>query len=53
VSTDPFKSPHYDIVTSLAMLNGYLVSGSRDKNVKLWPSTNPLYQNVNGNNTKE
>lgn len=28
--------PHFDAVTSLAMLDGYLVSGSRDKMVRVW-----------------
>lgn len=41
-SIDPFKPPHYDAVTSLAILNGHLVSGSKDHNLKLWP-TNPLH----------
>ncbi|KAL4483969.1 hypothetical protein ABPG72_013975 [Tetrahymena utriculariae] len=36
LSIDPFKPPHYDAVTSLAILNGYLVSGSKDHNLKLW-----------------
>lgn len=44
VSMDPFKPPHYDTVTSLAILNGYLVSGSKDHNLKLW-NTNPLNPN--------
>ncbi|KAL4435321.1 hypothetical protein ABPG74_022804 [Tetrahymena malaccensis] len=43
-SIDPFKPPHYDAVTSLAILNGYLVSGSKDHNLKLW-NTNP--SNIN------
>eukprot|EP01017_Pseudomicrothorax_dubius_P041880 TRINITY_DN6761_c0_g1_i7.p1 TRINITY_DN6761_c0_g1~~TRINITY_DN6761_c0_g1_i7.p1 ORF type:complete len:267 (+),score=58.19 TRINITY_DN6761_c0_g1_i7:59-802(+) len=32
----PFEPPHFDTVTSLALVNDYLVSGSRDKNLKLW-----------------
>ena len=30
------EPPHFDAVTSLAMLDGYLVSGSRDKMVRVW-----------------
>ena len=35
-SMDPFQPPHYDAVTCLASLNGCVVSGSKDKNLKLW-----------------
>lgn len=30
------EPPHFDAVTSLAMLDGCLVSGSRDKMVRVW-----------------
>lgn len=33
---DYFRPPHFDVVTSLAVLNGFLVSGSKDHNLKLW-----------------
>lgn len=33
---DFYKPPHFDAVTSLSILNGYLVSGSKDHNLKLW-----------------
>lgn len=33
---DALDPPHFDAVTSLAMLDGYLVSGSRDKMVRVW-----------------
>jgi WD40 repeat protein len=40
----PFENPHFDAVTGLATLNNYLISGSKDKNLKLWnldaPSNN-------------
>lgn len=32
----PFENPHFDAVTGLATLNNYLISGSKDKNLKLW-----------------
>lgn len=32
----PFESPHYDTVTGLTVFKDYLVSGSRDKTLKLW-----------------
>ena len=32
----PFEPPHMDTVMSLAVVNGYLVSGSKDKNLRLW-----------------
>lgn len=28
--------PHYDMVTSLATFGDYLISGSKDKFIKLW-----------------
>lgn len=36
----PFDPPHMDIVTSLAILNGHLISGSKDKYLKLWSLDN-------------
>lgn len=41
----PFEPPHMDTVTSLTILGDYLVSGSRDKNLRMWsmdgqPSSN-------------
>jgi WD40 repeat protein len=36
----PFEPPHMDTVTSLTVLNGYLISGSKDKNVRLWALDN-------------
>jgi len=35
-SLAPFDPPHFDVVTSLAVVKDYLVSGSRDKNLRLW-----------------
>lgn len=32
----PFDPPHFDAVTSLALLEDSLVSGSRDKNLRGW-----------------
>lgn len=32
----PFEPPHFDAVTSLAILDQSLVSGSRDKNLRCW-----------------
>ncbi len=32
----PFDPPHFDVVTSLAILDNTLVSGSRDKNLRCW-----------------
>jgi WD40 repeat protein len=32
----PFEPPHMDTVTSLAVHNNYLISGSKDKNLRLW-----------------
>jgi len=36
----PFEPPHYDVVTSLAIVNDHLISGSRDKNLRLWSLDN-------------
>ena len=33
---NPFEPPHMDTVTGLTVLNGYLISGSRDKYLRLW-----------------
>ena len=33
---NPFEPPHMDTVTALTVLNGYLVSGSKDKYLRLW-----------------
>ncbi|EGR29940.1 kinesin motor domain protein, partial [Ichthyophthirius multifiliis] len=39
-SLEPLQPPHYDIVTSLAVLNDNIVSGSKDHNIKLWGTGN-------------
>jgi WD40 repeat protein len=36
----PFEPPHFDAVTSLAILDNTLVSGSRDKNLRCWDYSN-------------
>lgn len=33
---NPFEPPHMDTVTGLTVLNGYLISGSKDKYLRLW-----------------
>ena len=35
-SLSNFEPPHFDTVTSLAFIKNYLISGSRDKNLKVW-----------------
>ena len=43
----PFDPPHFDVVTSLAMLDGTLISGSRDKNLRCWdPSQGVKNQDI-------
>jgi WD40 repeat protein len=39
------QPPHFDVVTSLAMMNNgsTLVSGSRDKNLRLYNLSNPAF----------
>ena len=32
----PFEPPHLDSVTGLAIVNGKLISGSKDKHLRLW-----------------
>ena len=32
----PFEPPHFDVVTSLAIVKDTLISGSRDKNLRGW-----------------
>ena len=32
----PFEPPHMDTVTGLAVIGNKLVSGSKDKNLRLW-----------------
>jgi len=32
----PFQPPHMDTVTGLATFGDYLISGSKDKNLRLW-----------------
>ena len=32
----PFEPPHLDVVTGLAIVGNQLVSGSKDKHMKLW-----------------
>jgi WD40 repeat protein len=41
-SLPPFDQPHYDTVTSMTIINDYLVSGSKDKNLKLWSLNSPV-----------
>lgn len=36
----PFEPPHFDVVTSLSILDNTLVSGSRDKNLRCWDYSN-------------
>lgn len=43
---EPFQAPHFDAVTSLALLEGVLVSGSRDKSLRTWDITSEQCQNV-------
>jgi WD40 repeat protein len=42
----PFEPPHFDAVTSLAIVDDTLVSGSRDKNLRCWD-----YSHLNNNNS--
>ena len=32
----PFEPPHMDTVTGLAVVGNRLISGSKDKNLRLW-----------------
>jgi WD40 repeat protein len=32
----PLEPPHFDVVTSLKVLDDTLISGSRDKNLRCW-----------------
>jgi WD40 repeat protein len=32
----PFEPPHLDSVTGLAVIGNKLISGSKDKNIRLW-----------------
>lgn len=41
----PFDPPHFDTVTCLTTLGDYLISGSKDKNLKLW-STDSAVKNL-------
>ena len=43
------RPPHFDVVTSLALLNGgtTLVSGSRDKNLRLYDLSRPNFPEAN------
>jgi WD40 repeat protein len=36
----PFTPPHFDVVTSLSVLDNSLISGSRDKNLRCWDTIN-------------
>jgi WD40 repeat protein len=38
-----FQPPHMDTVTGLAISKGYLISGSKDKNLRLWSLDNSIY----------
>ena len=38
-----FQPPHMDTVTGLAISRGYLISGSKDKNLRLWSLDNSIY----------
>ena len=38
-----FQPPHMDTVTGLAISQGYLISGSKDKNLRLWSLDNSIY----------
>ena len=42
------QPPHFDVVTSLAMMNNgsTLVSGSRDKNLRLYNLSNPAFPEI-------
>lgn len=42
-----FDNPHFDAVTSVAANRGYLVSGSRDKCLKLWNIDTPYNPYLN------
>lgn len=37
----PFENPHFDAVTGVATLDSYLISGSRDRNLKVWNLETP------------
>ena len=39
-TVNAFDPPHMDIVTSLTVINGQLISGSKDKYLKLWSLDN-------------
>jgi len=41
-SLAPFEPPHFDVVTSLSIVRDNLVSGSRDKNLRLWSLDHPI-----------
>jgi WD40 repeat protein len=38
-----FQPPHMDTVTGLTTLGGYLISGSKDKNLRLWSMDSEFY----------
>ena len=38
-----FQPPHMDTVTGLATSRGYLISGSKDRNLRLWSLDNSIY----------
>jgi WD40 repeat protein len=38
-----FQPPHMDVVTGLAVSRGYLISGSKDKTLRLWSLDNSIY----------
>jgi len=41
----PFEPPHLDSVTGLSIVNGKLISGSKDKNLRLWDLDHPINNN--------
>ena len=43
----PFEPPHLDSVTGLTMVNNRLISGSKDKNLRLWDLNHAVNNNRN------
>ena len=48
----PYEPPHMDSITSLSILNNRLISGSKDKNLKLWSLTEQPSVNSGQNNSR-
>ena len=42
----PFEPPHLDAVTGLGIIGNQLVSGSKDKNLKLWSLDHAVNNNI-------